>query len=117
MITQRRTRIPFKPEEDRLMLELRTLGASYEAIARHLQRGGASSVKSRVAKLLGLPPPPPKALSRLQTPAEPGGIVRCLGGCGQTFASPDRCRIRICPNCKKRRSRDDVFSTEYGLQL
>lgn len=30
------------------------------------------------------------------------GHVRCLGGCGETFYSPDRCRIRICANCKRK---------------
>lgn len=116
MINQRRTRRPFTPEEDRVMLELQSLGLSYEKISRHLQRNSASSVKDRIRKLLGRPPPP-KALSRPKTSTDPGGVVRCLGGCGKTFASPDRCRIRICPVCRKRESRTDVFATEHALHL
>jgi Zn finger protein HypA/HybF involved in hydrogenase expression len=31
------------------------------------------------------------------------GQVRCLGRCGKQFYSPDRCRVRFCPACKRSR--------------
>jgi len=43
------------------------------------------------------------------------GRVRCLGGCGQHFDSPDRCRIRICPKCKAKHRESGETHTEYRL--
>lgn len=44
-------------------------------------------------------------------PSQPGK-VRCLGGCGREFNSPDRVRVRICPRCKGRR-RDEYSPRVY----
>lgn len=50
----------------------------------------------------------------LSNPADPSGIVRCLGGCGQHFRSPDRCRIRICSRCKSKHAETSSL-TEHRL--
>lgn len=39
---------------------------------------------------------------RREPTAKTGERVRCLGGCGGSFDSPDRRTCRICPTCTKR---------------
>ena len=49
-------------------------------------------------------------------PSQPGA-VRCLG-CDRTFPSPDRLRIRRCPDCKKKDadlSARELWEAEGGL--
>ena len=48
-------------------------------------------------------------------PGDRAGLVRCLGGCGDHFNSPDRCRIRICPECKSKRRLTTEGLTEHHL--
>lgn len=45
------------------------------------------------------------------------GYVRCLGGCGKMFQSPDRKRIRVCVDCKRNRAKRDIFHVEYHCSL
>ncbi len=54
------------------------------------------------------------AKESLSNPADPSSIVRCLGGCGQHFRSPDRCRIRICSRCKSKHAETSSL-TEHRL--
>lgn len=92
----------FTPEEDDRIVELRLRGLTFLEIACALGRKTAGGIFSRCQKLLeqrGLQPAPPAPAA-----AEKGGRVRCLGpDCGKTFQSPDRCRIRFCADCRRKR--------------
>lgn len=45
-------------------------------------------------------------------------MVRCLGGCGQMFASPDRMRIRVCKTCKERHRAGGINdASDFSLRL
>lgn len=111
------TRRPFSADEDARLLALLRQGKTYTLIGGLLGRR-TSTVRSRLLLLRSrMTDAAPIRKSIAHQDAGAGGRVRCLGGCGQTFLSPDRCRIRVCPVCKKHRSREDVFSTEHALCL
>lgn len=93
----------FTPEEDDRIVELRLRGLSFDKIAHAVGRKTAGGIFSRWQKLLEQredtrPAPAPAAAEK------GGGRVRCLGpDCGKTFQSPDRCRIRFCADCRRKR--------------
>lgn len=119
------------PEESQKIQALRAAGCSLSDIALELNRSGAG-IWGHLKRLAGLPvrAMPPAALPPAVNVAQPAvavrksrglvkrnaGEVKCLGGCGKTFASPDRLRIRICPLCKHRHQNDALPST-YALHL
>jgi len=94
----------FSPAEDAFILRSKAAGATNTEIATALSCS-PSTIANRV-RLIAPPGAQPVAPSQA-VPAAPrpqvaplGGEVRCLGGCGGRFHSPDRLRIRICPRCK-----------------
>jgi hypothetical protein len=98
-------RVRFTPEDDAKMLALSAAGKTGREIGEALGDRQASAVNNRLRMLKGwVPTPRPhRALGSKQAPAGAAqGVVKCLGGCGGTFLSPDRKRVRICPVCKKR---------------
>ncbi|MEF8746683.1 MAG: helix-turn-helix domain-containing protein [Candidatus Accumulibacter propinquus] len=130
------------PEESLKIQALRAAGSSIDDIAVELNRSG-NGIWLHLRRLAGLPtktgkvrakplapavsPPPPTAVSVAAPPVakrrksrglakHQAGEVKCLGGCGKIFASPDRLRIRICPVCKHRH-RQDALPTNYALHL
>jgi hypothetical protein len=124
--------VRISPEESQKIQALRAAGCSLSDIALELNRSG-SGIWGHLKRLAGLPvrAMPPAALPPAVSVAQPAvavrrksrglvkrhaGEVKCLGGCGKTFASPDRLRIRICPVCKKRH-RQDALPTNYALHL
>ena len=124
--------VHISPEESQKIQALRAAGCSLSDIALELNRSGAG-IWRHLRCLAGLPvramPPaaPPPAVS-VAEPAvavrrksrglvkHQAGEVKCLGGCGKIFASPDRLRIRVCPVCKHRH-RQDALPTNYALHL
>lgn len=113
-----RTRRLFPPEEDAKILAMIAAGIPLREIAAAIGRL-ASSVGSRVRKLQGKPAAPSGLVMRKPQPsatASLGGQVRCLGGCGKIFDSPDRLRIRRCPTCKARRACSGL-PDDYALRL
>ena len=94
----------FSPAEDAFIVQRRAAGNTYGEIARAMQCS-PSAIADRV-RLLASPGAQPAVQSQaVRAAPRPrvaplGGEVRCLGGCGGRFHSPDRLRIRICPRCK-----------------
>lgn len=86
----------FTSQEDEQLLALRGSGMSFGAIAdsEALPSRSADALYER-HKLL---------MIRTARPTDASSEVACLGGCGGRFHSPDKYRIRICPNCRKRRT-------------
>jgi hypothetical protein len=126
------------PEEGQKIQALRAAGSSYFDIALELNRS-AGGIWLYLRRLAGLPikpervcgkppavsPPPAVSVAAPQVAVRrksrglakhQAGEVKCLGGCGKIFASPDRLRIRICPVCKHRH-RQDALPTNYALHL
>lgn len=100
-------RVRFTPEDDAKMLALSAAGKTGREIGQALGDRQASSINNRLRLLRGLVRPPRPELARVAEKAPGGaaqGVVKRLGGCGGTFLSPDRFRIRICRSCKKRAS-------------
>ncbi len=121
-----KTQIRCTAEEDAQLIRWRAEGRSIMAISEAMNRQ-SSSVCYRLRLLLGLPKSP-SAVKGYVRPSLPhneerkngkqedladqkrtiqkarsmAGVCKCLGGCGKTFLSPDRLRIRVCPVCKKR---------------
>lgn len=98
-------RVRFTPEDDAKMLALSAAGKTGREIGEALGDRQASSVNNRLRMLKGwVPTPRPhRAMGAKKAPGgTTQGVVKCLGGCGGEFLSPDRLRIRICPVCKKR---------------
>ena len=64
----------------------------------------------------------PKKYNKLRKPADSqvkdrAGWCKCLGHCGQTFFSPDKINIRICPFCTQRNrgGTDETYTVHlYG---
>ncbi len=111
----------FTAQEDADLIALRAQGMSYAAIGRKIGRP-ANSLHNRLKLLTevrgkpspaGLPKPSPAGQPRpLRVPGT-SGVCKCLGGCGQSFLSPDRFRIRVCSLCKSRdawKDGNDCFS-------
>lgn len=131
--------VRISPEESQKIQALRAAGSSIGDIARDLNRS-INGIWTHLRRLAGLPikpervrAKPPAAVSQppaVSVAAPPvakrrksrglakhqAGGVKCLGGCGKIFASPDRLRIRICPVCKHRH-RQDALPTTYALHL
>lgn len=98
-------RVRFTPEDDAKMLALSAAGKTGREIGEALGDRQASSVNKRLRMLKGWVPTP-RTHRAMGSKKAPGGttqgVVKCLGGCGETFLSPDRLRIRICRVCKQR---------------
>lgn len=131
--------IRISPEESQKIQALRAAGYSIGDIALEVNRSGCG-IWTHLRRLAGLPlkpekvranplaaVSPPPAVSAAAPPVAVRrksrglvklnvGEVKCLGGCGKTFHSPDRLRIRICPECKKRHRQGGLPST-YALAL
>jgi hypothetical protein len=99
-------RVRFTPEDDAKMLALSAEGKTGREIGLALGDRQASSVNNRLRMLKGWVPTPRVrgATAAKKAPGGQGkmGVVKCLGGCGGTFLSPDWLRIRICKVCKQR---------------
>jgi len=121
----------FSGDEDRLLMRLRGEGMTFAAIG-HLMNRPQSSVGNHFRRLQRKSGDRPPLLSRRVEVADPDhdldpvetfvyrspdGEVRCLGGCGKTFHSPDRMRIRICPTCKNSEERRGCSYAEFSLRL
>lgn len=99
----------FTADEDREILRLRNSGMSHVQIAKTTGLN-LSSIHSRISLLNCKGVRNPDDVDRaVQTKRE---MVRCLGGCGQMFSSPDRMRIRVCQVCKERH-RDSVVRGSF----
>ena len=127
------------PEESQKIQALRAAGSSIDDIAVELNRSN-NGIWTHLRRLAGLPLKPEKARAKPPAAVSPppavsvaapqvavrrksrglakhqAGEVKCLGGCGKIFASPDRLRIRICPVCKHRH-RQDALPTNSALHL
>jgi len=119
--SQRHQRVRFSPAEDTFILQRRAAGNTYGEIARALQC--STSAIANLARLLAPPGAQPVAQSQaVQAAKRPrsyplGGEVLCLGGCGRKWLSPDRMRIRICPQCKQLQSRGGSGIPEAHLTI
>ncbi len=106
----------FTPEEDDRIVELRRGGLTFDKIALALGRKTGGGIFSRWLKISEQ-----RGLQPAQAPAaaeKGGGRVRCLGpGCGKTFHSPDRCRIRFCAACRRKRHDHDGGLPESFARL
>lgn len=99
------TRVRFTPEDDAKMLALSAAGKTGREIGQALGDRPARSVNRRLRMLKGWAPTPrpPLAMGAKKAPGgTTQGVVKCLGGCGKEFLSPDRLRIRVCKVCKQR---------------
>ena len=128
----------FTPQEDQRILDLFASGRNYDEIAELVGRSPSSigghlrallrrapalarvRIKKNVVPSVKAPRPRPPATT--PPPAKPlpppgDGWVRCLGGCGQMWDSPDRLRIRICPACKRSTNHNSGLSAAYALRL
>lgn len=111
----------FTAQEDADLIALRAQGMSYAAIGREIGRP-ANSLLNRLKWITevrgnpfpeGLPKPSPAGQPRPLRVPENGGVCKCLGGCGKSFLSPDRFRIRVCSVCKSKnawKDGNDCFS-------
>lgn len=105
----------FTPDDGLVVAELRNSGMSYPEISAHT--GFALGSIHRLMHIADGTPIDASdekrakkledrkkyvALHPFNREAKKVAEVRCLGGCGQMFKSPDRMRIRICRACKER---------------
>lgn len=105
----------FTPDDGLVVAELRNAGMSYPEISA--QTGfsiGSMHRLMRIAECAKIEAGDEKLAKKLADRKKYVALhpfnreekkvaeVRCLGGCGQMFESPDRMRIRICNACKKR---------------
>ncbi len=93
----------FSKDDDGMLIELRQQGLSAEEIANSM-RLDASLVFSRLQQIGGQESKPSRDGSAKKV-APRSGMTRCLWmGCGKQFFSEDKCRVRFCPSCKRKRS-------------
>ena len=123
------------PDEGQKIQAMRAAGSSISKISVALKRS-QSGILYYLRRMAGqkIEPrrrsaTPPKAKSVATPPAAIGrqshglnlkrfsGLVKCLGGCGGTFQSPDRMRIRICQGCKERQRKAGIPAAGYTLHL
>lgn len=105
----------FTPDDGLVVAELRNAGMSYPEISAHT--GFALGSIHRLMHIADGTPIDASDEKRAKKLADrkkyaelhpfrretkQSAEVRCLGGCGQMFQSPDRMRIRICNACKNR---------------
>ena len=116
----------FTAADDAAILDLHRQGNSFYKIA--LLTGFArSSVGARLGILSGKLPPSKVQRAEERARARQEGVVarqseaagwcRCLGGCGKTFLSPDRLRIRVCPVCKRKNAGKTGDVGEFHLSI
>lgn len=107
----------WSPEHDQRALKMNAQGFSCGEIADALGRS-KSSVTRRLQGLYGSTARPPAAPGQKGPKAKPEITwVKCLGGCGGTFQSPDRMRIRVCPKCKARPAWRNETGATHTLTL
>ena len=105
----------FTPDDGLAVAELRNSGMSYPEISAHTGFAlGSINRLMHIADGTPIDASDEKSAKRLadrkkyvelhpfNRETKVGSEVRCLGGCGQMFQSPDRMRIRICNACKAR---------------
>ncbi len=115
----------FTPDDGLSVAELRNSGMSYPEISAHTGIAlGSMHRLMRIAEGAPVDASDEKRAKKLadrkkyaelypfRRETKGGSEVRCLGGCGQMFQSPDRMRIRICRACKERH-RNSVFSGSF----
>jgi DNA-binding transcriptional MerR regulator len=106
----------FTSEDDAEILRGLAAGVSLAEIAMSLDRQ-RGSVENRVRLIKGLRSTSEYVSAKLPNANDLSGEVRCLGGCGKRFVSPDRLRIRVCNTCKKRWHDQNEFRVEHSLCL
>lgn len=139
---RRRLSTPWGPGEEALLLAMDGAGSTIVEIAAVLGRpyssvygklrvlqkpaavmvpavAPAAAVAAAVAQVEAPAPAPAPAAAPAPAPGSvrTDGMVRCLGGCGQMWHSPDRLRIRRCPRCRGRTGKGASGMSEHALRL
>jgi hypothetical protein len=80
---------------------LQRLQENEEKRLQRLQEAEEKRLQAQQQAAALQPAPAPAPAPAPVAASGPGGMVKCLFGCGKTFNSPDRARIRCCPTCRR----------------